>query len=100
MYDVQVNAEPGESYSEIVVKGEGQVGFLHFFSGILADLGLNIEMCKCSGFGGQVANRFYLTPIASPETIRQQIIAYLKRGFGVAENSAKSDFRTRTEIAS
>jgi [protein-PII] uridylyltransferase len=78
VYDVQVNAEPHKNYSEIVVKAREQIGFLYFFSGILAELGLNIEMCKCSGLGRQVTNRFYLTPIADPESIRQQIMEKLK----------------------
>ena len=69
---------PHRNYSEIVVKGEEQIGFLYFFSGILAKLGLNIEMCKCSGFGGRAIDRFYLKPIADPVSIRQRIMEQLE----------------------
>ncbi|MCZ6678446.1 MAG: hypothetical protein O7E52_14500 [Candidatus Poribacteria bacterium] len=78
VHDVQVNANSHKSYSEIVVKAEERIGFLYFFSGILASLGLNIEMCKCAGLGGQITNRFYVTPIVSPESVRRQIVERLK----------------------
>jgi [protein-PII] uridylyltransferase len=78
VYDVEIDADSHKNYSEIVVRGEERPGFLYFFSGILAKLGLNIEMCKCAGFGGQAIDRFYLKPIAHPESIHQQILELLK----------------------
>ena len=78
VYDVEIDADSHKNYSEIVVRGEERPGFLYFFSGILAELGLNIEMCKCAGFGGQAIDRFYLKPIAIPEVIHQQILERLK----------------------
>ena len=78
VYDVEIDVASHKNYSEIVVKGEERTGFLYFFSGILAKLGLNIEMCKCAGFGGQAIDRFYLKPIAHPEPIHQQILELLE----------------------
>ncbi len=78
VYEVKVNGTSHKRYSEIVVKGEEQIGFLYFFSGILAELGLNIEMGKCSGLGAKITNHFYLTPFASPELVHQQIMERLK----------------------
>ena len=57
--------------------GEEKVGFLHYFSGILAKLELNVEMCKCSGLGGQAVDRFYVQPVADPQGVRDQILAEL-----------------------
>ena len=69
---------PHRNYSEIVVKAEEQIGFLYLFSGILAKLGLNIEMCKCSAFGGRAIDRFYLKPISDPVSVRRQIMEQLE----------------------
>jgi [protein-PII] uridylyltransferase len=65
-------------YSEIVVVASDRNGFLYLFSGILADLGLNIEMSKCSTLGGTVTNRFYVTPVERPKEIEVEIIERLK----------------------
>jgi len=70
--------EAKEEYSEIVVAASDRNGFLYLFSGILADLGLNIEMSKCSILGGTVTNRFYVTPIECPKEIEEEIIERLK----------------------
>ncbi|HIE30123.1 TPA: HD domain-containing protein [Candidatus Poribacteria bacterium] len=67
-----------ETYSEIVVEASDRDGFLYLFSGILADLGLNIEMSKCSTLGGTVTNRFYVTPIECPKRIEAEIIERLR----------------------
>ena len=72
-----VSVEAARSYSEIVVVGEEKMGFLHYFSGILAKLGLNVEMCKCSGLGGQAIDRFYVQPVADPKAVHADIIAAL-----------------------
>jgi UTP:GlnB (protein PII) uridylyltransferase len=70
--------EVGEAYSEIVVAAADRNGFLYLFSGILADLGLNIEMSKCSTIGGIMTNRFYVTPIEHPKKIEAEIVERLK----------------------
>jgi [protein-PII] uridylyltransferase len=72
-----VSVETARNYSEIVVVGEEKVGFLHYFSGILAKLGLNVEMCKCSGLGGQAIDRFYVQPVADPKAVHADIMAAL-----------------------
>ena len=72
-----VTVEAARSYSEIVVVGEEKMGFLHYFSGILAKLGLNVEMCKCSGLGGQAIDRFYVQPVADPKAVHADIMAAL-----------------------
>ena len=72
-----VSVETTRSYTEIVVVGEEKVGFLHYFSGILAKLGLNVEMCKCSGLGGQAVDRFYVQTIADPKVVHADIMAAL-----------------------
>ena len=72
-----VTVETARSYSEIVVVGEEKMGFLHYFSGILAKLGLNVEMCKCSGLGGQAIDRFYVQPVADPKAVHADIMAAL-----------------------
>ena len=73
-----VRVETARSYSEIVVVGEEKMGFLHYFSGILAKLGLNVEMCKCSGLGGQAIDRFYVQPVADPKAVHADIMAALE----------------------
>lgn len=73
-----VTVEAARSYSEIVVVGEEKMGFLHYFSGILAKLGLNVEMCKCSGLGGQAIDRFYVQPVADPKAVHADIMAALE----------------------
>ena len=73
-----VTVETARSYSEIVVVGEEKMGFLHYFSGILTKLGLNVEMCKCSGLGGQAIDRFYVQPVADPKAIHADIMAALE----------------------
>ncbi len=73
----EVSVETARSYTEIVVVGEEKVGFLHYFSGILAKLGLNVEMCKCSGLGGQAVDRFYVQPVADPKAVHADIMAAL-----------------------
>ena len=78
VHNVKVDAETNKSYSVIVVTGEEKIGFLYFFSGILAELGFNIEMSKCSGLGGQITNRFYVPHIASPDSVRRRIMEKLK----------------------
>ena len=80
-----VSVETARNYSEIVVVGEEKVGFLHYFSGILAKLGLNVEMCKCSGLGGQAIDRFYVQPVADPKAVHTDIMAAL-----ASENGASS----------
>ena len=72
-----VVVETARNYTEIVVTGEEKVGFLHYFSGILAKLELNVEMCKCSGLGGQAVDRFYVQPVADPQRVRDQILVEL-----------------------
>jgi len=72
-----VVVETARNYTEIVVTGEEKVGFLHYFSGILAELELNVEMCRCSGLGGQAIDRFYVQPVADPQSVREQILAKL-----------------------
>ena len=72
-----VTVETARSYSEIVVVGEEKMGFLHYFSGILAKLGLNVEMCKCSGLGGQAIDRFYVQPVVDPKAVHADIMAAL-----------------------
>ena len=72
-----VTVETARSYSEIVVVGEEKMGFLHYFSGILAKLGLNVEMCKCSGLGGQAIDRFYVQPVTDPKAVHADIMAAL-----------------------
>ena len=74
-----VSVETARNYSEIVVVGEEKVGFLHYFSGILAKLGLNVEMCKCSGLGGQAIDRFYVQPVADPKAVHTDIMAALEK---------------------
>lgn len=73
----EVTVETARSYSEIVVVGEEKMGFLHYFSGILAKLGLNVEMCKCSGLGGQAIDRFYVQPVTDPKVVHADIMAAL-----------------------
>ena len=73
-----VTVETARNYSEIVVVGEEKVGFLHYFSGILAELGLNVEMCKCSGLGGRAIDRFYVQPVADPKAVHADIMAALE----------------------
>ena len=73
-----VTVETARNYSEIVVVGEEKVGFLHYFSGILAKLGLNVEMCKCSGLGGQAIDRFYVQSVADPKAVHADIMAALE----------------------
>lgn len=72
-----VTVETARNYTEIVVTGEEKVGFLHYFSGILAKLALNVEMCKCSGLGGQATDRFYVQPVADPQNVREKILTEL-----------------------
>ena len=72
-----VTVEAARSYSEIVVVGEEKTGFLYYFSGILAKLGLNVEMCKCSGLGGQAIDRFYVQLVVDPKTVHADIMAAL-----------------------
>ena len=72
-----VAVETARSYSEIVVVGEEKMGFLHYFSGILAELGLSVEMCKCSGLGGQAVDRFYVQPVVDPKAVHADIMAAL-----------------------
>ena len=79
----EVRVETTRSYTEIVVVGEEKVGFLHYFSGILAKLGLNVEMCKCSGLGGQAVDRFYVQQVMDPKAVHADIMAAL-----AAENGA------------
>ena len=74
-----VSVETARNYSEIVVVGEEKVGFLHYFSGILAKLGLNVEMCKCSGLGGQAIDRFYVQPVADPKAVHADIMGALAK---------------------
>jgi [protein-PII] uridylyltransferase len=74
----EVSVETARSYTEIVVVGEEKVGFLHYFSGILAKLGLNVEMCKCSGLGGQAVDRFYVQSVADPKVVHADIMAALE----------------------
>jgi UTP:GlnB (protein PII) uridylyltransferase len=73
----EVSVETARSYTEIVVVGEEKVGFLHYFSGILAKLGLNVEMCKCSGLGGQAVDRFYVQLVADPKAVHADILTAL-----------------------
>lgn len=73
-----VRVEMARSYTEIVFKGEEKLGFLHYLSGILAKLGLNVEMCKCSVLGGQAVDRFYVQPVADTRSLREQILAELQ----------------------
>ncbi len=73
-----VRVEMARSYTEIVVKAEEKLGFLHYFSGILAKLGLNVDMCKCSALGGQAVDRFYVQPVADTRTLHEQILAELQ----------------------
>lgn len=73
-----VSVETARNHSAIVVIGEEKVGFLHYFSGILAKLGLNVEMCKCSGLGGRAVDRFYVQPIADPKAVHAEIMAALE----------------------
>ncbi len=79
-----VSVETARNYSEIVVVGEEKVGFLHYFSGILAKLGLNVEMCKCSGLGGQAIDRFYVQPVADPTAVHADIMAALETANGTS----------------
>ena len=72
-----VSVETARNYAEIVVRGEEKIGFLHYFSGILARLELNVEMCKCSGLGGQAVDRFYVQPVADAQAVQNQILAAL-----------------------
>ncbi len=72
-----VTVETARNYTEIVVTGEEKVGFLHYLSGILAKMELNVDMCKCSGMGGQATDRFYVQPVADPQKVRDQILAEL-----------------------
>lgn len=72
-----VVVETARNYTEIVVTGEEKVGFLHYFSGILAELELNVEMCRCSGLGGQAIDRFYVQPVSDPQKVREQILTKL-----------------------
>ena len=73
-----VSVETARNYAEIVVRGEEKIGFLYYLSGILARLELNVEMCKCSGLGGQAVDRFYVQPVADPQVVRDQILAELE----------------------
>ena len=74
----EVRVETARSYTEIVVVGEEKVGFLHYFSGILAKLGLNVEMCKCSDLGGQAVDRFYVQSVADSKVVHANIMAALE----------------------
>ncbi len=69
-----VTVETARNYTEIVVTGEEKIGYLHYLSGILAKLELNVEMCKCSGLGGQAIDRFYVQPVRDPQEVRQRIL--------------------------
>lgn len=69
-----VTVETARNYTEIVVTGEEKIGYLHYLSGILAKLELNVEMCKCSGLGGQAIDRFYVQPVSDPQAVRQKIL--------------------------
>ena len=73
----EVSVETTRSYTEIVVVGEEKVGFLHYFSGILTKLGLNVQMCKCSGLGGQAIDRFYVQQVIDPKAVHADIMAAL-----------------------
>ncbi len=75
-----VRVEMARSYTEIVVKAEEKLGFLHYFSGILAKLGLNVDMCKCSVLGGQAVDRFYVPPVVDTRALHEQILAELEEG--------------------
>jgi [protein-PII] uridylyltransferase len=77
IFNISVESAKG-ACSEIVVSASDRNGFLYLFSGVLADLGLNIEMSKCSSLGGTVTNRFYVTPIEHPEQIEGEIMERLK----------------------
>lgn len=72
-----VTVETARNYTEIVVTGEEKIGYLHYLSGILSKLELNVEMCKCSGLGGQAIDRFYVQPVTDPQEVRQRILAEL-----------------------
>ncbi len=72
-----VRVESTRNYTEIVVRGEEKVGFLYYFSGILAKLGLNVEMCKCSALDGQAVDRFYVKPVPDTQSVREKILAAL-----------------------
>ncbi len=72
-----VTVETARNYTEIVVTGEEKIGYLHYLSGILAKLELNVEMCKCSGFGGQAIDRFYVQQVTDPQEVRQKILSEL-----------------------
>ncbi len=72
-----VRIESARNYTEIIVRGEEKVGFLHYFSGILAKLGLNVEMCKCSGLDGQAVDRFYVKTVSDTQVVRKKILAAL-----------------------
>ena len=74
----EVSVETARSYTEIVVVGEEKMGFLHYFSGILAKLGLSVAMCKCSGLGGQAVDRFYVQSVVDPKTVHADIMAALE----------------------
>ena len=74
----EVSVETARNYTEIVVVGEEKMGFLHYFSGILAKLGLSVDMCKCSGLGGQAVDRFYVQSVADPKTVHADIMAALE----------------------
>ncbi len=73
IYAVTVEGSRNSDYSEIVVKARERNGLLYLFSGILADLGLNIEMSKCSVLGGVFTNRFYVASIADAKTVESEI---------------------------
>ena len=74
----EVSVEMARNYTEIVVVGEEKMGFLHYFSGILAKLGLSVAMCKCSGLGGQAVDRFYVQSVVDPKTVHADIMAALE----------------------
>ena len=74
---IKVESSKDKNYSEIIVKAKDQTGFLYLFSGVLANLGLNIEMSKCSSLGNTLTNRFYVQPIQNPEEIRSKILEQL-----------------------
>ena len=73
IYAVTVEGSRNSNYSEIVVKARERNGLLYLFSGILADLGLNIEMSKCSVLGGVFTNRFYVASITNPKSVEAEI---------------------------
>ena len=73
--EIDVGASSDSERFEVTVRGADQMGFVHRITGILTELGLSIQTSKCSILGGVLTNRFYVTQVNDPRTIRQELLS-------------------------